>query len=667
MAASQPNIPHADCLQYPYKRPQNIVPEYDDIYERPVASLVASFARFGKRVMKKTTDPEDMENLDMELIESIVRMCEDSMEPDDFDVLIRRAPTLPGSRIIRRGSKLIDSLQESQRCEQVIVPHSVSQDKWLIYLVTLSTGNIDIYVIGEMMFDEAEPFHGQLLQALSTVFPKTIFSPRQRLHLRARMYNDPVLAAYLLSWYLHFHGKYLDLNEEKINRHKFKVFEQFMDNHDRYLGEFMMKKDIKSTHPFVVGKAEEKLPTLESLGWCVIDVDGDGHCGFYSIILGLENLGIKKYSCKGKHRPSAQKMCSNIPWKQKILRFRQLLRKHSEKMLENINAGTKDEPEWWQWIYIPKGKEAEGIPDPKQSLSKAFFDPNFRNWWPNGKLDDRYQLEPLWGCIVAASKLGLRIIVIFLESHVSESESKGASEDFVESNANWSTHFFDCLNRFGSKEPESECPHLSHTIKDGVHRISDRDFNSKPTIELLLYQGWLNHFLWLRRVLVTNTPILKSSNVSIRTSLQLAETCDTNLSAPNDDPLAPAKETAQPTNELTQTTNLSVPNDDSLAVTTNNATQNTQPTNELTQTTNLSVPNDDSLAVTTNNATQTTQPTNELTQTTNLSVPNDDSLAVTTNNATQAAKPTNESTQTTNLSVPNDSTGMIHQLFQTRF
>ncbi|KAG9286910.1 hypothetical protein G9A89_021700 [Geosiphon pyriformis] len=84
-----------------------------------------------------------------------------------------QAPLLQESRIIHCGSKLIDSLQESQDREHVIVPHSVSQNKWLIYLVTIPTGKIDTYVVGDILSYEAEPFHSELLRALSTVFPNT--------------------------------------------------------------------------------------------------------------------------------------------------------------------------------------------------------------------------------------------------------------------------------------------------------------------------------------------------------------------------------------------------------------------------------------------------------------------------------------------------------------
>jgi hypothetical protein len=35
---------------------------------------------------------------------------------------------------------------------------------------------------------------------------------------------------------------------------------------------------------------------IGQLGWNIIDVLGDGNCGFYSLILGLEDLGIKTFA-----------------------------------------------------------------------------------------------------------------------------------------------------------------------------------------------------------------------------------------------------------------------------------------------------------------------------------------------------------------------------------
>jgi hypothetical protein len=441
MGSPQAEIPHADCFEYPYDTQNNILPEFNDIYERPLARVVASFARFGKRVMKKKSLAQ---NLDIPLIQSIVRMCKDSMQLIDFDVLIRRAPQSQRSRILDREANLIDSLQTLRSFEQVIVPHSISQTKWLIYLVTLRTCEIDEYVIGDILSHEVEPFRVQLVQALSTINPTTSFSSKQRLHLRRGLNNDPVLTAYLFSWYLHSHGNYLDLDEHKINLHKFEVFEQFMERHDQYLGKFMMKHDIKSTHPFVVGKPPENLEYLTNMGWAVIDVDGDGHCGYYSLILGLENLGVTKHSCQERRKTTSIR--SHKPWQQALLQFRQKLRERSLKLIERRERQGKenDPPQWWIYVLF------EG-----EDISKGIYDADFKDWWPKtGKLKDDYQMEFMWVSFVAASKFGTRIIVIIMES-----------EDG--NNPRWTTNIFNHENRFTSNENDtSEKPHLSYEYHD---------------------------------------------------------------------------------------------------------------------------------------------------------------------------------------------------------
>jgi hypothetical protein len=186
MGPSPSTVTHADSLKYPYATQHDILPPYNDVFRRPVGRLVASFSRFGKRVMKSKNLSR---NFDINVIQSIVRMCEDSMQTVDFDVLINRAPQLEQSRIIRRGSDLIESLQDSRNFQQVIVPHSITENKWLILLVSLFSRTIDAYVIGHVLSHEVEIFRVDLQSAVTTVFPDTSFSFKQRLHMRTSQFE----------------------------------------------------------------------------------------------------------------------------------------------------------------------------------------------------------------------------------------------------------------------------------------------------------------------------------------------------------------------------------------------------------------------------------------------------------------------------------------------
>lgn len=142
------------------------------------------------------------------------------MLPDDFGVLmmIRRAPILKLSRIIPPRSNLIDSLQDSRTCQQVIVADYESHDKWLIFHVSLQTGDINAYLVGDYDLKEAQPFIGIFQQALQSVFQGISFSFTKRLHIRRGLNNDPVLTAYLIARHLHMKGNYLNLDDERYGR-----------------------------------------------------------------------------------------------------------------------------------------------------------------------------------------------------------------------------------------------------------------------------------------------------------------------------------------------------------------------------------------------------------------------------------------------------------------
>jgi len=69
-------------------------------------------------------------------------------------------------------------------------------------------------------------------------------------------------------------------------------------------------------HPFVVSVSddtEEFKEDLDKNGWIVLDVDGNGNCGFYCFILGLENHNNYSYSVNKKTLP----MTKNKPWQKK--------------------------------------------------------------------------------------------------------------------------------------------------------------------------------------------------------------------------------------------------------------------------------------------------------------------------------------------------------------
>lgn len=496
MATSQPNDPPVDCFEYPYEAQHNILPEYKDIFNRPLARLVASFARFGRRVIKVNENEDEkkkkknkalVQDIDIDLIQSIVRMCEDSMQSEDFNVLISRVPPLQSSKIINRQSNLIESMDVLQRYRQVIFPCSISEDKWMIYFIATGTATIDAYMIGDVLPAEEEPLRATLQQAMVRTLQTTSLTFKRRLHIRESLKNDSVLTAYLLSKYLHLNGNYLDIDDHIIDLHKFEVFSEYLEDHDKYLGCFLLDDNPKAQRPYYIGKPKENLKRLENMGWTAIDVEGDGHCGYYAILLGLDNINKSFFTRAIKS--TATRMLDSIEWQEAVLEFRRTLETQSIMLLNKIEENTENEPKWWVNIVGTKDELSKGIFNPGLSLA---------DWFPKKKkLKTDYHMDFMWGPLVVASKFKIRIIVIMRYA------AKGSKTTF-------STAFFNYEAPFDSKEPESEKPHLSWKQENGVFRISDIEFKKKPTIELLFLTGDTNHFLFLRRVFCSRTPVVTS-------------------------------------------------------------------------------------------------------------------------------------------------------------
>lgn len=68
------------------------------------------------------------------------------------------------------------------------------------------------------------------------------------------------------------------------------AMEGFRSSHDEYFGSFTFDAVTASTHPFVT-KELENVPELIENGWAVIDVEGDGNCGYYALVLISTRLG----------------------------------------------------------------------------------------------------------------------------------------------------------------------------------------------------------------------------------------------------------------------------------------------------------------------------------------------------------------------------------------
>ena len=206
---------------------------------------------------------------------------------------------------------------------------------------------------------------------------------RQRLQTSPSFPHNPTVFAFILATTLHAHANYLDLNSDTL------VIQQIP---------FLTKINPKEDNP------EE----VQALGWSIIDVNGDGNCGYYSIILGLENLGITTYS-PNVHSTYHQSMDRSMPWQFSIMNLRRQMKTTSLSLVESIFSDANAHLPWRDKI-CPLLSDVPHLSD--EFLCDNLTQSWYFDWSLSNKQDlNQYQLSAFWGYIVAASLLRKRFIV----------------------------------------------------------------------------------------------------------------------------------------------------------------------------------------------------------------------------------------------------------------
>ena len=110
-------------------------------------------------------------------------------------------------------------------------------------------------------------------------------------------------------------------------------------------------------HPFITNEFAEtdNLYELENMGWKCIDVSGDGNCGYYCLILGLESNGNFNYSPRTPCNDSI--MQNNTPWQDKIFSLHKSLQHRSEELLQILAHSEKSQHGGGCWMQMTKSQE----------------------------------------------------------------------------------------------------------------------------------------------------------------------------------------------------------------------------------------------------------------------------------------------------------------------
>ena len=467
-------LPPRESLRAPYT-PANVSVPADDVYNRSLPRLLLSLTSYGNKVLRdeKISTRED--------IARVFRICQGGIQPEDFDFLLeteRASPSGGSILLTKRQFEQARSLNWTTRVQAVFI-HLVSRVKCAVYFVSLRLDTVDVFSIGDVEMVELQQFGDEIISFLKPLVRDLRLSFRHRFQIPSTFHQDPSLLAYILALQLHHRGKYFDLDEKMIILYQIEAVRHFMASHDDWLGKFKFERVTPVSHPYVGElNLEENLQEVRDHGWAIINNIGDGNCGYYSLLSGLENNGNTAYST------TEDQFIED--WQDKVLRLRRDLYNRSVRLLEkNFKTGHLA-LHWWPLVgvYDDAGRSELNLSFYNNTLTKS-------DYFDSEELDGNDQMLAMWGPLVFSSLFRMRAILLMRNSSIN-------SEGIV--SVNWTTTIFDCRKPLKSNGRVKQL--------NGIHRISDRDFNSVPTVEILYETGYAGadnpisfHFQFLRRVI----------------------------------------------------------------------------------------------------------------------------------------------------------------------
>ncbi len=141
-------------------------------------------------------------------------------------------------------------------------------------------------------------------------------------------------------------GQYRLISPSQILNYKLWTLREFIEMHDTYLGQLPKESITMYSHPYQTPRVEgEKFDLLEKKGWYVMDVLGDGNCGYYALFLGLQNAGKNDFHINtSEETPRTAKS----RWQNQVITLRQRLKAGSDNLLKNVfPTGSPNRSQEW--------------------------------------------------------------------------------------------------------------------------------------------------------------------------------------------------------------------------------------------------------------------------------------------------------------------------------
>lgn len=491
------DIREEDAIQYPYLSPSDILTEYSDFYQRDHNSLLISLSRYGHRVQSRQVILHDP--ILLNIIPTITRYCDDETTDGDFTVLMNNFPPITTkSRIVLKientenfQAQISRQIPDARMYEQIAFIHEIASDTFAIYLVIQSNKVIEGFFLGEKIIEQVDVVITQIQQYFLRLYSGKQFTFRHRLQIQGSFVNDYCVLAHLFVLCLHHRTKYLELSMDTIAIQKLSLLSNVVDRHDEWFGSLDVSKMSKSTHPFfeTINPPSDKAKEIYDLGWATIDVLGDGNCGYYTLILGLENLGDLRYSLRTRRR-AATHMSRNRPWQYYIMKLRTDLQQRSKELVETLYGQGMGNYSWNELIGIGTEDDINTLSDEfisDQCRQQEYFDGSM----PNNEQLCHLQMSAYWAPHVFACLFQIRMIIYMRFSRYNG----------VDQFDDWSTITIDPLAPIATR----------FTIVYQLERMPDNEFRRMRTIEIFFTHGVTkegprdSHFRLLRRVLCDNS------------------------------------------------------------------------------------------------------------------------------------------------------------------
>ena len=503
-----------DLTTYPFNA-TNIKPTFKDQYGRSISDLLNSFVVLTKRVLSNETI---IMNVPRNLIETVDRICHDIFCGDDFCTLLdlwksRNKSSLMSVFLCDHTWILLDDDKfektpkpDLKTSTMMIISFTPDSRKWALFLVNLKNHSMDIYLLGDFNSDDILQKVNRIKRfCSSTADDINLWCCKQRLQLHDSFVAKNQFLVFILYMCLSLNGAYLDLDRDGMQCFKISALEDiFLSEHDAWLGLLNPHKLANLTHPFLAGdkyKEEDNFHELEDHGFVAVDVKGDGNCGYYSLILAFENMGIFQYSVDNVPacNDASELIKERQDWQKKVLELRHDLAERSALLLKTTYKEGEEPVNWW-WIMQAVGEEERNqLTETFKSdelEQEAYFDDTFID-------QTDFHMNPYWASLNVASLLECRVIIYTVAS--SWSQEKGLD-------VSWST------KKFEYQAPIGNDNHIAVDEIPNFYRIPDIEYKQKNTVEFLFQTGYReggvsasNHFQFVRRIVCDKQTRLASS------------------------------------------------------------------------------------------------------------------------------------------------------------